>query len=192
MCRCQSSTDCWSVLGFCFPSLSGILHILGVGTGNGVGVGGRKWAPFSSFPKDILGETLKLLHCKSPWLDFSPLKRLEASTATQTLLLTIRRVTGLWDHRGAAAGREGIFPLLKALGKETLQNFPVTNSLFGSLCKGFSIPGNVFWARWILPRYQMTTVKKRQVSSRKNSLISSFQSGDSGDWSLQTICLFYK
>ena len=102
------------------------------------------------------------------------------------------RVTGLWDHRGAAAGREGIFPLLKALGKETLQNFPVTNSLFGSLCKGFSIPGNVFWARWILPRYQMNTVKKRQVSSRKNSLISSFQRSDSGDWGLQTICLFYK
>lgn len=162
----------------------------------GLKLGGGKWAPFSSFPKDRLGETLKLLHYQSSWLGFLPAEMPGSpSTATQTCFLTIGRSLGS-EITGAAPGRERVFLTLKkrdfpSLKKKLAQNFP-TWATFSSLAKASSILGNIFWAEWILPKnLPMTTVKKRQVLSRENSLISSFREDSEGQ-RLQTICLFYK
>ena len=196
VCFCKHSVQFSSVAQLCptlsrRKSLNGILHILGVGTRNRLGVGGGNehqahpflksdWVRPWSYTTRALGWAFRHWN---PWKPPLPLRP------------CFWWLEGHWALRsqGSSCWKGRDFPSPESPeGKETLQNFPFTNSLFGSPCKGFSIPGNIFWARWILPRYQMTTVKKRQVLSRKNSLISSFQRSDSGDWSLQTICLFYK
>lgn len=160
----QCSNICRSVLGFCIPSLSGILRILGVGTGNGLGVGEGNEHHSHPFPKMDWVRPWSYI-CKSlfpgllPW-PFSPVKPLEASTATQTLLLTLGGLLGSEIAGEQLLEREGIFPSRKSWRKRNTPTFPVKITLLGFPCSGFSIPGYIFCARWILSRYQMTTVKK--------------------------------
>lgn len=151
--------------GICIPSLSGILHILGVGDRKWVGGGGRKWAPFSSFPKEGLGETLKL-HLQEPFSWASSLTLFSSETPGSLHCPSDPAsdpwgVTGLWDRRGAVARKGRDFsPPESPEGKETLRPSLLKITLLGFPCSGFSIPGYIFCARWILSRHQMTTVKK--------------------------------
>lgn len=191
-CKCRSI--CFSVLGSCVTSSGGIVHIPGVGTGNGVAVGrgveGRgnahhsylfpRSSPFLSLPKklwvnsrncicnglcsEILPDPFSNQGFWKPWKP--PLPPRPCFWCLEGSLGS--EITGK-QLSEEQLEREGIFPSWKSWKRKTKHFGPsLSDSSFVVFPLHWLLDTRKdFLCKWPLSRHQVTTVKKRLNIDKK-------------------------